>query len=69
MNCAEYLVDFLISKGVKDVFGYPGGYIVPFIDALKQRENEIGRVTQEVKYLINVSSRKKHPRQWKRKNY
>ena len=41
MNCAEYLVDFLISKGVKDVFGYPGGYIVPFIDALKQREKEI----------------------------
>lgn len=31
MNCAEYLVDFLIKKGITDVFGYSGGYIVPFI--------------------------------------
>ncbi len=41
MNCAEYLVDFLINKGVKDVFGYSGGYIVPFIDALYSRRGEI----------------------------
>jgi thiamine pyrophosphate-dependent acetolactate synthase large subunit-like protein len=41
MNCADYLVDFLISKGVKDVFGYSGGYIVPFIDALYERKKDI----------------------------
>lgn len=41
MNCSEFLVDFLINKGVTDVFGYPGGYIVPFIDALYARKNEI----------------------------
>lgn len=41
MNCAEYLVDFLVRKGVKAVFGYAGGYIVPFIDALYQRRQEI----------------------------
>jgi len=41
MNCAEYLVDFLITKGVTDVFGYSGGYIVPFMDALYTRRNEI----------------------------
>lgn len=41
MNCAEYLVDFLIKKGVTDVFGYSGGYIVPFIDALYGRRNDI----------------------------
>ena len=41
MNCAEYLVDFLISKGVTDVFGYSGGYIVPFMDALYSRKDEI----------------------------
>lgn len=40
MNCSEYLADYLIKKGVKDVFGYPGGYIVPFMDALRSR-NEI----------------------------
>lgn len=34
MNCAEYLVRCLIDKGVTDVFGYAGGYIVPFMDAL-----------------------------------
>lgn len=38
MNSAEYLVDFLIKKGVTHVFGYAGGYIVPFMKALSQRE-------------------------------
>lgn len=41
MNCSEYLVDFLIAHGVTDVFGYAGGYIVPFMDALYKRKNEI----------------------------
>ena len=41
MNCSEYLVDFLIDHGVTDVFGYAGGYIVPFMDALYKRSNEI----------------------------
>lgn len=41
MNCSNYLVDFLIKHGVKDVFGYAGGYIVPFMDALYQRKDEI----------------------------
>ncbi len=41
MTCAEYLVDFLIRKGITDVFGYAGGYIVPFMDALHARRDEI----------------------------
>lgn len=41
MNCSEYLVDFLINHGVTDVFGYAGGYIVPFMDALYRRRDEI----------------------------
>ena len=41
MNCSEYLVDFLIEHGVTDIFGYAGGYIVPFMDALYCRKNEI----------------------------
>ena len=41
MNCSEYLVDFLIKNGIKDVFGYAGGYIVPFMDALYKRRDEI----------------------------
>lgn len=38
MNCSEYLVDFLIRNGVTDIFGYAGGYIVPFMDALNRRK-------------------------------
>lgn len=41
MNCSDYLVDFLIKQGVTDIFGYAGGYIVPFMDALIKRKNEI----------------------------
>lgn len=41
MNCSDYLVDFLIKHGVTDVFGYAGGYIVPFMDSLYKRKNEI----------------------------
>ncbi len=41
MNCSEFLVDYLIKHDVKDVFGYAGGYIVPFMDALYFRKNEI----------------------------
>ncbi len=38
MNCSEYLVNFLIEKSVTDIFGYAGGYIVPFMDALNSRK-------------------------------
>ena len=31
----------MIKQGVTDVFGYAGGYIVPFMDALLARKNEI----------------------------
>ncbi len=41
MNCSEYLVDYLIEHGVTDIFGYAGGYIVPFMDALFKRQGEI----------------------------
>ena len=38
MNTADYLVEVLIEHGVTDVFGYAGGCIVPFMDALKDRD-------------------------------
>ena len=34
MNAAERLVRFLENKGVDTLFGYPGGAILPFYDAL-----------------------------------
>lgn len=41
MNNSDCVVDYLISKGVTDVFGYAGGYIVPFMDALNRRKESI----------------------------
>ncbi len=41
MNCSDYLADYLIKKRVTDVFGYAGGYIVPFMDALYKRRDKI----------------------------
>ena len=34
MNAAEALVQALVAEGVDTVFGYPGGAILPFYDAL-----------------------------------
>ena len=34
MTCADLLVEALLKEGVKVVFGYPGGAILPFYDAL-----------------------------------
>lgn len=34
MNGAQWLVQELFNKGVKKIFGYPGGAIMPFYDAL-----------------------------------
>ena len=31
----------MIKNGVTDVFGYAGGYIVPFMDALRARQDDI----------------------------
>ena len=38
MNNSDCVVDYLISKGVSDIFGYAGGYIAPFMDALNKRK-------------------------------
>jgi acetolactate synthase-1/2/3 large subunit len=41
MKVSEYIVDFLISKGVTDVFGLPGEVVLDLLDALNNRQNEI----------------------------
>jgi acetolactate synthase-1/2/3 large subunit len=41
MKVSDYIVDFLIQKGVTDVFGVPGGVVLDFLDSLSKRENEI----------------------------
>jgi len=34
MNASQWLVDALVAEGVDTLFGYPGGAIMPFYDAL-----------------------------------
>lgn len=41
MTVADYVVDYLIKKGVTDVFGIPGGSILKFLYAIEKRTPEI----------------------------
>jgi len=41
MLVCDYIVEFLISKGVKDIFGYPGGMVTYFMNALDTHSNQI----------------------------
>lgn len=41
MTVADYFVDFFISNGVTDVFGYQGGMIAYLFDSMGQRKDEI----------------------------
>ena len=34
MNASQWLVKALLDEGVDTIFGYPGGAIMPFYDAL-----------------------------------
>lgn len=36
MKATDYIVEFLIDKGIKDVFGYPGGVICHFMDSVSK---------------------------------
>ena len=37
----DYIVEFLISKGVKSIFGYPGGVICHFLDSTTKYKAEL----------------------------
>lgn len=41
MKVSDYIVDFLIKKGGKIVFGYPGGMVTHLIDSFWQRKADI----------------------------
>jgi acetolactate synthase-1/2/3 large subunit len=41
MKASDYVVDFLIKKGVTDVFGMPGGVVLDFLCAIGRRKEEI----------------------------
>lgn len=46
MKASDYIVDFLIKKGVTDIFGYPGGMVTHLMDSL-------GKKTSQIKTHIN----------------
>ena len=41
ISVADYFVEFLISNGVKDVFGYQGGMIAYIFDSLGKYKEKI----------------------------
>src|SRR4030081_955871 len=38
MNGAEIVIQALLDQGVRDIFGYPGGAVLPIYDALFQQD-------------------------------
>lgn len=41
MKISDYIVEYLIKNGIRDVFGYPGGMVTHFMDSLGRRKGEI----------------------------
>ena len=41
MKVTDYIIEFLISKNVTDIFGYPGGVICHFIDSASKYKDKI----------------------------
>ena len=41
MKCTDYIVEFLISKQVTDVFGYPGGMVTHLMESLDVYKEKI----------------------------
>jgi acetolactate synthase-1/2/3 large subunit len=41
MKVSDYVVDFLVNKGVTDVFGMPGGVVLDFLYAVDRRREKI----------------------------
>lgn len=44
MKVTDFIVEFLVAKGVTDVFGYPGGVICHFIDSLSKYDEINGHI-------------------------
>ncbi|WP_026669537.1 thiamine pyrophosphate-binding protein [Butyrivibrio sp. AE3006] len=41
MKVSDYIVDYLIEKGIKDVFGYPGGMVTHLMESFSKRADRI----------------------------
>lgn len=41
MKVSDYIVEFLINKGIKDVFGYPGGMVTHLMKSFSEKSEQI----------------------------
>ena len=41
MKTSDYIVEYIINKGITDVFGYPGGMVTHLMDSLNKYKNQI----------------------------
>ena len=41
MKASDFIVEYLIGKGITDVFGYPGGMVTHLMDSFSKYEKEI----------------------------
>ena len=41
MKVSDYIVHFLVEKGITDVFGYPGGSVTNLMESFRKEENRI----------------------------
>ncbi len=41
MKVSDYIVEFFIDKGIKNVFGYPGGMVTHLMDSFSKYDSEI----------------------------
>ena len=41
MKASDYIVEFLIENGIRDIFGYPGGMVTHFMDSLDKYSDKI----------------------------
>ena len=66
MTVADYFIDFFITNGVTDVFGYQGGMIAYLFDSMGRRSEEInyhicateqGAALAACGYAIEIESR------------
>ena len=41
MKASDFIVEYLISRGITDVFGYPGGMVTHLMDSFSKYEDKI----------------------------
>ena len=41
MKTSDYIVEYLIAKGITDVFGYPGGMVTHLMDSFSKYQGQI----------------------------